>query len=93
MSTATISDISHRKVKTFRLTGPFILSLRFRDDFTAEVDFSDWARNRQGPVGAPLRDPDFFSQAFLDHGALAWPNGYDIDPAALRHWAEQGAID
>lgn len=92
-TTSTSSDITHRKVKSFRLTGPFLISLRFRDDLTSELDFTTWATNRHGPLGAPLRDPDYFAQVFLDHGALTWPNSYDIDPTTLRHWAEHGITD
>jgi hypothetical protein len=93
VTSSTTSDITHRKVKTFRITGPFLISLRFRDDLASELDFSIWATNRQGPLGFPLRDLDFFNQVFLDHGVLTWPNGYDIDPSTLRYWAEQGLID
>lgn len=26
----------------------------------------------------PLKNLDFFKKAYLEYGALAWPNGYDI---------------
>jgi hypothetical protein len=46
-----------------------------------------------GPMVAPLRDPAFFGRVFIEYGALAWPNGYDIDPIALyREMEEAGAL-
>ncbi len=37
----------------------------------------------------PLRDPAFFRRVFLEFGALAWPNGFDLDSdRALRPHGE-----
>jgi hypothetical protein len=37
-----------------------------------------------GPVFEPLRDPEYFNQAFVDEfGAVGWPNGIDLAPDAL----------
>jgi len=46
-------------------------------DFAAMV-------NEPGPMLDPLRDPTFFERVFLEFGAPTWPNGFDIDPEALR---------
>ena len=32
----------------------------------------------------PLKDPAFFARVFVELGALAWPNGFDLDPIALH---------
>jgi hypothetical protein len=32
----------------------------------------------------PLRDPDYFKRFFLDEGALAWPNGFDLSAESLH---------
>lgn len=32
----------------------------------------------------PLKDPAYFQRAFIEDGALTWPNGYDWDPIALH---------
>jgi len=53
---------------------------RFSDgahDFTAMV-------NEPGPMLVPLRDEGFFSRVFLEFGAPAWPNGFDMSPEWLR---------
>lgn len=37
-----------------------------------------------GPLFAPLKEPDYFSQAQVDEfGAVCWPNGTDLAPDAL----------
>ena len=36
-------------------------------------------------VFEPLREPDFFSQAFLLDGAVAWPREIDLAPDAMYH--------
>ncbi len=67
-------------------------SVKPLDGFRLDVEFSDGTSGvaslagfiEIGPVMAPLRDPDFFRQVFLEMGVPTWPNGCDIDPTALR---------
>ncbi len=72
-------------------TGPHRLSLRFRDGYVADLDFSRYG-NEGGPLRRALCDPDFFAQAYLAYGILSWPNGYDIAPETLRRYAQQGYV-
>lgn len=87
-STASLADC---EVSAFRHTGPHRLSLRFRDGFVAELDFSDYG-NTGGPLKQALRDEGLFAEAFLAYGILSWPHGYDIAPETLRRYAEQGFV-
>jgi hypothetical protein len=42
---------------------------------------------------APLKDPVFFAQVFLEAGVLTWPNGFDLDSIALhREMREAGLL-
>ena len=76
------------------MTGPFTICLCFKDGLVAELDFEKWIKvPKAGPLLKPLRDPAFFAQVYLDHGALTWPNSFDLDPCSVRHWAEQGFCD
>ena len=41
----------------------------------------------------PLADPAYFARAFIEAGALAWPNGLELSPWALQaHLAEAGLL-
>ncbi|MBL8658022.1 MAG: DUF2442 domain-containing protein [Altererythrobacter sp.] len=41
----------------------------------------------------PLEDPAFFRRAFIEAGALAWPNGLDFSGRTLREELEnQGRL-
>ena len=39
-----------------------------------------------------LRDPDYFARAFVDAGALCWPNGLELSPARLHALVEATAV-
>jgi DNA modification methylase len=63
------------------------LALTFADGAKGVIDCSGelW-----GEVFEPLKDPKYFAQVFLDHGAPSWPNGADLDPGVLRRDIEMG---
>ena len=86
LAAPTLADC---EVASFRLTGPHRLSLRFHDGFVAEVDFAAYGMTG-GPLKRALNDPVVFATAYLDHGILTWPHGYDIAPETLRNYAEEG---
>lgn len=73
-------------------TGEAVLELRFSDGShgvwsAAELIARDTVLTR------PLADPAFFRRAFLEAGALAWPNGLELSAAGLhRRLAESGAL-
>jgi len=70
------------KVVEVRPLDGFQLFLRFSNGQEGVRDCADIVAE-SGPMVAPLRDPAFFRRVFIEYGALAWPNGYDIDPFAL----------
>ena len=59
------------------------IRLRFSDDSSGTVDFSPFL-NAGTPMTEPLRDPAFFRSFYLELGALAWPNGFDLSAESLQ---------
>lgn len=79
-------------LENLRYIGDYRLAFTFSDRLVAELDFHDHVLRHTGPVIDPLRDKQYFSHVLIDHGALTWPNGYDVCPDVLRAWAEAGSI-
>jgi hypothetical protein len=59
--------------------------LEYTDGFTGTVDlrfvFDGAARK---PLVAEILRGGFFDRCFVESGALAWPNGYELCPDAIR---------
>jgi len=69
------------RVTSVHAKDDYRLSVCFEDGTSGEIALKD---RLFGPMFEPLRDPDFFSQVFVDEfGAIAWPNGADLAPDAL----------
>ena len=69
-------------VEVSQLRG-YCLRVAFSDGSIGEHDFSGLF-DEPGPMIEPLRDPAFFSRVFVEMGALAWPNGFDMDAIKLH---------
>lgn len=80
------------RLKSLRYNGDFRLAVAFDDGLVAELDFASHLAERTGPVIDALGDEAFFAQAYIDHGVLTWPNGYDVCPDVLRRWSEVGCV-
>ena len=80
------------KLNSLRHNGDFRIALTYEDGLVAELDFGDHLAVRSGPLIDPLQDEHFFAKAYIDHGVVTWPNGYDVCPDVLRVWAEAGSI-
>ena len=66
-----------------------ILQVETLADFQLRLSFSDGSHGvfdgqgllqRSGPLLDALRDPTYFGRAFIDAGALCWPNGLELSP-------------
>lgn len=66
--------------------------LRFSDGAWGIYDFAPFVEAGT-EMTAPLRDPDFFARCFIEVGALAWPNGFDLSAESLhRRLKGQGVL-
>ena len=63
----------------------FRLHVAFRDGTSGEVRMRQFLYDKRvdGTVFEPLRDPRVFAQAYIELGAVTWPNGVDIAPDAM----------
>lgn len=74
-------DFELLHVTDVRYVRDHILWLRFNDGVEGIVDLSGQLK---GPAFEPLRDPELFAQARLEHGyTVGWPNGVDLAPESL----------
>lgn len=62
--------------------GPRRLLLRFSDGAWGVFDFAGFIEAAT-EMTAPLADDAFFARHFIEAGALAWPNGFDLSAASL----------
>jgi hypothetical protein len=58
----------------------YCLFVRFQDGLSGRVHLQ--LDELTGAL-APLNDPDFFAQVFIDQGAIAWPGEIDLAPDAM----------
>jgi len=80
---ASGSQVPMIDVASVKPMGGFTLLVAFSDGSSGVHDFSPTTA-RDGEMVRPLKGPAFFARVFVELGALAWPNGFDLDPIALH---------
>jgi hypothetical protein len=68
----------------FKVLPNYKIEVSFTDGTSGIADLAP--RLSQGSLGDgfdPLCDEKLFSQAFLEHGALTWPEGINLAPDAM----------
>ena len=71
------------KLASLRVSAPDEVILVFTDG-TAGTWSAHGILARDTILTRPLTDPAYFARAFIEGGALAWPNGLEFSPAALH---------
>jgi hypothetical protein len=66
-----------------KVAGPGALDLGFSDGTSGTWSAKELIE-RETVLTRPLADQDFFARAFLDAGALAWPNGLELSGSSLH---------
>ena len=76
------------KLKAVESKGDYRLLLRFSDGTAGVYDFAPFVEAAT-EMTVPLADPAFFARYFIELGALAWPNGFDLSAESLRRRLEE----
>lgn len=72
--------------------GDDALDLTFSDGSSGRWSAADLVA-RDTVLTRPLADPDYFRRAFIEAGALAWPNGLELSaPSIQRRLEEAGQL-
>lgn len=80
------------KLVSIRPAGEAALELSFSDDSSGVWSAKEMI-GRDTVLTRPLTDPDYFRRAFIEAGALAWPNGLELSAHSLhRRLDEAGAL-
>ena len=80
------------KLKAVESKGDYRLLLRFSDGTAGIYNFAPLIE-ANAEMTAPLRDPQTFAQYYIELGALAWPNGFDLSAESLHsRLRETGAL-
>lgn len=64
----------------FKAIAPLRIMVTFADGTSGTVQFQP---SHLTGVFEALKDPDIFSQAYIEHGAITWPGNLDLAPDAM----------
>lgn len=72
------------KITRCEYLGDLRLRLTFSDGRGGVWDGAELLHSKDTPLTEPLRNPFEFARAFVENGALAWPNGLELAPWTLH---------
>ena len=79
------------KLVGLSLSGSDSLTLCFSDGSSGQWSARDLIA-RDTVMTRPLADPAYFARAFIETGALAWPNGLELSGPSLHRRLEDGGV-
>ena len=79
------------KLVQIKPDGNATLWLAFSDGATAHWSAADYIA-RDTVMTRPLADPAYFARAFIEAGALAWPNGLELSADALHRRLDASGV-
>ena len=78
------------KLVSIRPAGAAALDLVFSDGSSARWSAKELIA-RDTLLTRPLADPAYFARAFIEAGALAWPNGLELSAYGLHRRLDEAA--
>jgi Protein of unknown function (DUF2442) len=82
--TAGIIPAAPWRVRALSVLPEWRLAVTFNDGLSGIVDVSALVNLPNAGVFEALRNPAYFATAYLDYGAVTWPNGADLAPDAMH---------
>lgn len=82
--TAGVVPAASWRIRALTVLPNYRLALTFNDGTHGIVDLSALQTTQDCGMYEPLKDRSLFPQAYLEMGAVTWPNGADLDPAWLH---------
>lgn len=81
------------QIVALAIAGPHSLRLTFSDGNVGVWNGHPHFSTHPTVITTPLLQPAEFAKAFIESGALAWPNGLELGPRALHEGlAEAGLL-
>lgn len=68
--------------------GTLSINLKFSDGFSGVVSLKHLFGRPKG-LSAEILKGGGFRRCFVESGALAWPNGFELCPDAIRQWIHE----
>jgi hypothetical protein len=80
------------RVRAVNLQPGYRLSVTCNDGTSGVVDMSALVSSPCAGIFAALKNIQLFQQVSIEHGALTWPNGADLDPAWVHEEIGQNKL-
>ena len=81
--TAGVIPAAPWRVQAMSVLPQWQLAITFNDGLNGIVDLFELVQGSDAGVFEALRDPAYFGLAYLECGAVTWPNGADLAPSAM----------
>ncbi len=80
-SAAGVIPAAPWRIRSASVLPGYRLSVTCNDGTSGVIDMSRFIASEKAGIFAALKDEKLFTQVRIELGALAWPNGADLDPA------------